>query len=167
MKENDVDDQGNSMFVETVINEQSNYLRVAANPTYTSDSTVDNGRIKIGTRSFQKLAGGYNGVFGRHDDTTELQGENAAVIEAYNLYSNPEEIDVNLFIDSGKGEEVKRRLITLCETIRKDSFAVLDIPKDKVLNNRGNESTDVVNWRKGIKGSSFNPNTSYAALYGN
>ena len=94
-------------------------------------------------------------------------GENAACIRAYNLYSNPEEIDVNIFIDSGKNVDVKNHLVQLCEVTRKDCFAILDVPRALVLNNKGSEALDMVKWRNGQSGSTFNPNTSYAALYGN
>ena len=88
-------------------------------------------------------------------------------MEAYDLYSNPEEIDVNLFIDSAKSVDIKRYLINLAEVIRKDSFAILDVPRELVVNNKGSETLDMVKWRRGQDGSTFNPNTSYAALYGN
>jgi hypothetical protein len=66
------------------------------------------------------------------------------LIDALSLYSNPEELDINLFIDSDKPSIVKKQMITICET-RKDCMAVLDPPIDLVVNNRGSEATDLTN----------------------
>jgi len=164
---NERDDSGESLFVETVINEKSSFIKVALNPKYTTDAEIDAGIVEFGTKNFVELTGGKNGKWGRADGLDYEVSIDSAVIEAYDLYSNPEEIDVNLFLDSDKGEEVKRRLIEICQVLRKDSFAILDVPRNLVLNNRGNEARDLVRWRKGQGGSTFNPNSSYAAIYGN
>lgn len=165
--ETDIDDSGNSNFVETVVNEQSNYITVVLNPVFKTTALIESPAIGVGMSVFSVLSGGNDGVFGRHSGNTTQEGEDAACIEAYDLYSNPEEIDVNLFIDSGKNVTVKDHLIELCEATRKDSFAILDVLRTHVLNNKGSEVLDMVKWRNGQSGSTFNPNTSYAALYGN
>ena len=67
-----------------------------------------------------------------------------AIIEAYELYKNPEEIDVNIFIDGNKSEDVKRNLVTICES-RLDSMLVADVLYSHVVKNKGQESTDMVN----------------------
>ncbi|MFW6014848.1 MAG: hypothetical protein ACOCRK_00255 [bacterium] len=46
-------------------------------------------------------------------------------------------------------------------------MCILDVPKELVKNNSGNEADDIVRWRKGQGDFSFHPNTSYAAVYGN
>jgi hypothetical protein len=93
--------------------------------------------------SFEQLSGGKNGLFGRHSDISTSEAENAACISAYELYSNAEEIDVNIFIDSGKNVEVKQKLIEISEVTRKDCFAILDVLKSHVINNRGSEALDM------------------------
>jgi len=163
----ETDDQGQSMFVETVINEQSDYVYVSLNPNYTTDSENTRNDIAFSTKDFITLSGGKNGVFGRDDTVTAQAAEDALVIEAYELYNNPEEIDVNLFIDADKGVTVKQKLIEICQDTRKDCFAILDVERGDVINNKGSEATDLVKWRKGQGASTFNPNTSYSALYGN
>lgn len=163
---NALDDSGSSIFFDEVI-KQSNYVVGAINPSFVTDEEVDKGGVNVGTQKATQLSGGYNGEFGRHEGESAQLSEDSAVIEAYELYENAEEIDVNLFIESDKGEEVKRKLIEICEVTRKDSFALLDVPKEYVVNNKGNEATDLVKWRKGQGESTFNPNTSYASLYAN
>ena len=165
--ESSIDDSGVSNFVETVINEQSKYINIALNPIFKTTTEVDGPAVGIIMTKMVKLNGGQNGVFGRHESASIQEGEDAACIQAYNLYANPEEIDVNLFIESDKGVTVKTFLIELCESIRKDCFVVLDVLRSHVLNNKGSETLDMVKWRKGQGGSNFNPNTSYAAIYGN
>lgn len=158
--EADVDDSGVSMFAESVINEQSNYILIAINPLFKTTMSDDAPAIDIAMDKFIALTGGQDG-------TWKTNEEDAVCIEAYNLYANSEEIDVNLFIDSGKGVTVKNHLIELCDSTRKDCFCILDVLRNHVLNNKGSEVMDMVKWRNGQSGSTFNPNTSYAGAYGN
>lgn len=105
-------------------------------------------------------------MFGGGADNGGDSVTDAAIIEGYNLYSNPEEIDVNIFIDSDKSETVKRRLVELSEVVRKDSMAIADVNYSHVVKNKGNEATDVVEWRKGIASdTNFNQNSSYVSVY--
>lgn len=150
-KENAISDDGVSLFAENYINQNSNYIRIDLNDVY-----IDK-EITIGTKYYEYLKDGSNGTGNATDSD---------IIEAYELYANNEEIDVNLFIDGGKSENIKLKLIEICETTRKDSFAILDVPKEKVIN-QTNIAESLRQWRSGLGGSTFNPNTSYAALYGN
>jgi phage tail sheath protein FI len=107
-----------------------------------------------------QFKGGFNGNLGVDD---------ASIIEAYQLYEDPETIDVNIIIDSNKSETVKSALVTLCED-RLDCMLTADCPKELVVNNKGNETVDLRDWRNGTGSfttTNFNENTSYAALYGN
>jgi len=150
--ENKIDDQGYSRFAETVINEQSDYIRIVLNASFKNED------ISIVTSSFQQFAGGAN-------DRGDSLGD-GTIQTAYDLYANADEIDVNLFIDSNKSETVKSYLISICE-IRKDAMTVLDCPYASVVFNSGNEATDLRNWRLGLVDPNLNENSSYAALYGN
>jgi len=146
----EVDDSGIRRFAETIINAQSKYIRINLDPDQ------KNSDITISTGSWQYFAGGSNG--GTLEDS---------VIElSLDLYDNPEEIDVNVLIDSNKSEEIKRYMISICET-RKDCMAILDCPSTAVINNSGSETDDLVNWRLGLATPNLNENTSYAAVYGN
>ena len=156
LDENAVDDQGRTKFVESVINNESMYMRIIISEDYKSEDVPSDWV----TDSFQRFGGGADN---NNDDVTE-----AALIEGYNLYSNPEEIDVNIFIDSNKSETVKRRLVELCEVVRKDSMAIVDVNYSHVVKNKGNEVTDMVEWRKGLSSSTnFNQNSSYVSVYAN
>lgn len=149
-----IDDQGATRFVENVINQQSQYIRVTL-----KDDMVDQ-NWTISTSSPVVLVGGDEGVAGIQDSD---------IMDALDLYKNAEEIDVNMFIDANKSETVKKYMNDICQA-RKDCMCILDCPKEAVVANRGNEVTDLTDWRKGINSfttTNLNVNTSYAAVYGN
>ncbi len=155
---NDLDDTGGKRFVEDVINQQSSYIRVSADISSIVDQNFPSA---LAIDDFYMFAEGSDGTGVPSD---------AGIIEAYRLYEDAESIDVNIFIDSGKSETVKRDLISICEE-RLDCMTTLDVPKNLVVNNKGNETTDLRDWRNGTGsfsgGTGFNVNTSYASVYGN
>jgi len=152
--ESAVDDQGQSRFCENKVNSNSNYIRMKL------DSSMIEASITSAIMDdFMVFGGGLN----NKGDTVQ----DADIMTALDLYANAEEIDVNIFIDADKSEEIKRYLISICES-RKDCMAVLDCPYSTVINQRGSEAVNLRNWRRGIgAGENLNENTSYAALYGN
>ena len=153
-----VDDQGVSKFAESIINRSSQYIRVNFNETAVdADWTVS-------TNTFESFVDGTSGTIDIADGVSP-----ATQMVALDLYSNPEELDVNIFIDGDKPLPVKKYMIQICES-RLDCMAVLDCPYELVVNNRGNETTDLTDWRKGLGSftvDNLNVNTSYASLYGN
>jgi hypothetical protein len=153
-----VNDQGISKYVEAIINQQSQYIKVNLNETaIDADWTVS-------TMTWEYMVDGSNGTIDLADGVTS-----ATQMIALDLYNNPEELDVNLFIDGDKPLPVKKYMIQICES-RLDCMAILDCPYDLVVNNRGNETTDLKDWRKGLGAfvdDNLNENTSYASLYGN
>jgi len=154
-KEKAIDNQGITKFVENVINQRSQLVRCTI-----KDDEIDE-TWSIGTATPVRLEGGIMGSMGVTD---------ADIMDALDLYSNPEEIDVSMFIDSNKSLEVKKYMNQICEK-RMDCMALLDCEYDLVVNNRGNETTDLKDWRRGINlfasGNNLNINTSYSAVYGN
>jgi len=153
---NALDDTGTTRYVESVINQTSEYVRVAISSNIIGDDVDAAVQAHLATLSadvWYNFGDGFNGT-GLADDGN--------IINAYRLYENSEEIDVNLFIDSGKSDTVKSDLISLCEE-RLDCMAILDCPKNLILNNRGNEALNLRDWRNMTIGTS----TSYASLYGN
>ncbi len=157
-KELSIDDQGRTKFAETMINETSSTIRVNFNSTQIDQPWT------ISTPTWQYLQDGTSGTIDQVNGTSE-----ATQMVALDLYSNPEEIDVNIFVDGDKSLTVKKYMIQICES-RKDCMVVLDCPYNLVVQNRGNETTDLIEWRKGLNSFSndnLNENTSYASLYGN
>jgi hypothetical protein len=153
-KERSIDDQGATRFVENVINQSSKLIRVKMN-----DDNIDQ-PFSVHTSSPVVLLGGSNGTVGITD---------ADIMDALDLYKNSEAIDVNMIIDSDKSETVKKYMDEICQ-IRKDCMAILDCKKEHVVANRGNEVTDLTDWRKGLglfTTNNLNINSSYSAVYGN
>lgn len=149
-----VDDEGGNIFVENWINDNSDYIRVATTASFRNKSFKN----KYQT-TYTNLGGG---VRGQGDSI--LDGD---IIEAFELYQDPESIDVNIFIDSNKSTTVKQTILSICEA-RADSIGVLDVPKSLVVNNKGSEATDCRDYRFGQHSTyNFNENSSYVATYAN
>lgn len=152
---NALDDTGSTRFVEKVVNQFSQYIRQAVSVDMIGDETDGDVIAHLATLSsdtWYDLGDGYDGA-GQTDDGN--------IIAGYRLYENPEEIDINLVIDSGKSDTVKLDIISMCEE-RYDCMAVLDCPKSDVINNKGNEALALRDWRNSVL-----PSSSYAAVYGN
>jgi len=141
------DDMGINRFAES-INSKSRFIRLALNPLW------KNQEIACSTSTWKYLADGSNG--------TANESLTSQCISGYSYYSNSEEIDVNIFIDSDKPITVKQYLIDVCEA-RMDAMAILDVPYDKVVYARGNIEEGLRRWCY----ETLKENTSYAALYGN
>jgi len=150
--ENRYDDQGRRTFCETIINQTSQYIRISM------CEDAKNSDIVISSDGYQDFGGGsdYNAL-----DPLDVVTD-ALVMTDLDLYANPEEIDINIFIDSNKSTTVKEYIDTICQT-RKDCIAVLDCLDSDVINNRGSEATDLRTYRR----ETLNLNSSYSALYGN
>lgn len=152
---NALDDTGISRFVERVVNQTSNYIRQAVSVNLIGDETDTDIIDKLSSLSsdtWYTLGDGSDG---------NGQAPDSAIIEAYRLYENTEDVDVNLIIDSGKSDTVKLDIISMCEE-RLDCMAVIDCHKSDVLNNKGNEAVDLRKWRNSVL-----PSSSYASTYGN
>jgi phage tail sheath protein FI len=150
--ERKLDDTGGNIFCENYVNSTSNYIRcqLSASAKNTDMSTY--------FMDYERMEGGQNRP---HTEVTD-----ADIIEAFEIYEDPESIDVNILIDSDKSTAVKQKLIEICES-RKDCIAVLDVPQSLVLNNSGQEATDLRDFRLGLHSTyNLNENTSYAAIYG-
>jgi len=146
--ENRITDTGQKKFAETLINGYSQYIRIAMNPDLIGQD------ITIANSTWEYFGGG-------QDDNGDSVSDGDIML-ALDLYKNPDEIDVNIFIDSNKSTTVKSYIASIAED-RKDCIAVLDCLSTDVINNKGNETEDLRAYRT----ETLNLNTSYAALYGN
>jgi len=149
---NAYDDTGRKRFVETMINESSNYIRVSLNQsTYTPIYDVSD----FFTSEWLYLTMGTGG------DTDFETADETSIIDALDLYENPEEIDVNIFIESIKSDEIKKHIVDICEA-RMDSMAILDPPMSTVVGHRTEEVGLLVSYV-----NTLSINSSYACIYGN
>jgi len=144
-----VDDEGANRFIESAINNSSSYIRVAMLAAQKSLA------ITLSTSEWQQFGGG---ISGNDDDISE-----GNIQLDFDLYANSEQIDVNMFIDSGKSTTIKSYIASICKDTRKDCMAILDCLKADVVNNPGSEATCLRTYSL----ETLNINNSYAALYGN
>lgn len=152
---NSRDDEGATMYAPNVINDQSSYIRVAVAGSFLNKSFKNKYMV-----NYSNLGGG---VLNQGDTVSDSD-----IIEAYELYADPETIDVNLFIDSNKSTTVKDAILSICQNSRKDAVGVMDVPKSMVVNNRGQETEDLRDYRIGQHvTTNWNVNSSYVASYAN
>lgn len=148
-------DTGQKTFVETIINETSNYIRAALGAGYDKYTNVSD----LKTIDWIELSSG--------NDASDTATDDTSIENALRLYENPEEIDVNIFIDSDKSTYIKGVMNDICVS-RKDAMAVLDVLMGDVVSNRGSETTDLKDYVKGgVNPSVLDINSSYSAIYGN
>jgi hypothetical protein len=128
------DGYGNSIFVENVL-ANNDYVRAVVNPdTYSAYPKTFTTAVS--------LAGG--------DDGAAVQV--GKIVDRYNLFSNTEEYDVDLFIQGGiGGDTLRTALVNLAEG-RGDAVAVLDVDEGTY------KVADIQTWRN----TNFLVSSSYA-----
>lgn len=130
-----VDNYGNSMYVEDVINGSSNYIQVFVNTNMYDDVFPDEVAIPE-TVSMLELVGGQSGVW---SDTIDDEGREvkAEVIkyrdlcDAWDLFMDRSQITVSLLMNSGyvtaSNTSYQDKMIQIAEH-RRDCFCLLDVP---------------------------------------
>jgi len=139
-----IDGYGVQLNIQEHINKRSAYIRVAQNYDQ-ADFVANPTRQFINTLVSQSLVGGVNP---RRATSSEL-------MEAWDLYADPEVIDVNILINGGYAQpEIQIKMAELCES-RMDCVAILDTPPME------QSTQDAINYRR----NTLMVDSSYAALY--
>lgn len=133
---------------------------ITRNSKYICAFTNINETFNVFTFAAESLVGGVNGTINASD-----------FMSGYELFSNSEEFDVNLIVDSHNPifsnsadlATLQQYIIDNIVETRKDCFAILTVPKGTVVNNKGDEATQVVAYKNVI----LNRPTTYGAIYGN
>lgn len=134
----EVDEDGNQMFIEDVINSQSNYIRFKNNelcPTFDFVTTAQ-----------ETLSGGSDGARVTNDQ----------IIEAWEKYADPERIEVSLLVNSGYTHHLVQHKMLEIAARRQDAYAILDLPSDK------QKVADAVAYRR----QTLNANSYFGGIYG-
>lgn len=137
-REYEIDGNGNQMFVEDAINGRSAYIKVKNNGLCPI--------VAVRNEVFEFLGGGTDG-----DTVTSDQ-----IAEAWDLYDDPEELDVNILIDSGYTTPFVHRKMDAIASSRGDAVAILNVPDSEF------EVSNAVNYKR----NTLNLNSSYSAIYG-
>ena len=150
-------EDGSTNYYKTVLNNGSAYIYWANDRSGASSansaSLTNSSNAKPVTLSFVE---GQDG----DDETTMGMG---TLLAGYDLYSSAESVDISLVL-TGKsrggtnGEQVANYLIDNIAEVRKDCVVFVSPAKEDVVNNAGDESTDIVTFRDSLR------STSYAVL---
>lgn len=138
-------DDGSDNYFPTVINNQSRYINIDETATLSEFYAFD-----------ETLAGGSDGS----DESTIALG---SLQMGYDLFDTVENIDISLILQgkargtSNEGELAQYIISNIAEA-RKDCIALISPDRDSVVNNAGNELTDILAFRATIN------NTSYAVM---
>lgn len=129
---------GTSAYYKEVINRQSAYIWWMDHPTagtnWGSLASAETEYALLPTALTVTLTGGVSA-----DAPTD--GE---IIEGYMIYANDEVYDVSLIVSGGVSNVVKNALITNIAEVRMDCVAYISPNLDDVVNNVGQEATDIV-----------------------
>lgn len=141
---------GTSAYYKEVINRQSKYIwwmdhPVGATNWGTNAADTDTDFYNLPTALTVSLTLGVSA-------DSPVDGE---IIEGYMLFANDELYDVSLIVSGGVSNTVKNALISNIAEVRKDCVVFCSPAMDDVVNNIGQEATDVV-------ANKVNISTSYA-----
>ena len=138
---------GSSNYYKEVINSRSKWVWWTAH----NEDGTDWGSTASGT-SFASLTDADDFVLAGGSDTLSTVGD---LQRAYDLFQNPDAINVSLLM-TGKttGATIPNYVISIAES-RKDTLVFLSPDFDDVVNNVGNEATDILSGRASITSSSY------------
>lgn len=151
-----VNDANKQLYIADQVNENSAFIRIKFNTSH-AEFSVTNRPLLLNA-----IGGGI-----RDDVNNELNGQlilgdngdaitTGDIINAWDRYIDPEEIDVNILINAGYSDPaIQLKMDTICE-VRQDCIAILDLPSDM------QETSDAINYRRNV----LNLNSSLSAMYG-
>lgn len=164
------DSLGSYMFGPKLVNGNSNYIYffisnseiAAAGTTLVTTRRTFLGFTEYDTANgFDKLTGEIPG-----SGLGDLTGEILAAWQAN--FTNPEDIEVDILIDPDYNSNIKRYIDQIAREIRRDCIAILNVPKDKILNTTTNKPiSNPYTTMKNYVATELNINSSYSAIYGN
>lgn len=134
----EVDETGQQMFIEDVINNQSNYVRYKHNPLCPLFDIV--------TQTTETMGGGTDGARVTTDQ----------IIEAWDLYNDPDKYDVGLLVNGGYTHHLIQHKMLEVAAKRMDAYAILDMPSDK------QQVADAIAYRR----QTLNANSYFGGIYG-
>lgn len=149
-------EDGSANYYKTVINQNSNYIWWANDRSGALSNTSTNiASSSNGKPLTLSLAGGTDGY--EESNASLNLGE---VLLAYDLFASAEDVDVSLVL-TGKslggtaGEQIANYLIDNIAEKRRDCVVFVSPQKEDVVNNAGDEATDVVAFRNALRSSSY------------
>lgn len=156
-----VNSQGTRDFAPLVINGSSSYIYFFVNGSEVGASGV----IIQSTGRFNLMSA--------DSLTTNLGLLTGEISEQwFDKFTNKEELEIDLLLDPDYPDDLKRTLDFISQQVRKDCFAILSMPAEKMfnVNNEKPYADTYAKMRAYIQGGdplgSLNVNSSYSAIYG-
>lgn len=148
-------EDGAANYYKTVINQNSNYIWWA-----NDRSGALSGNTSLSSANTEPLYLSFdNGTDGLDESTISLTN----ILSSYDLFASSEDVDISLILTGTNrggthGEQLANYLIDNIAEKRKDCVVFVSPQKADVVNNIGDESTDIVAFRNALR------STSYAVL---
>jgi hypothetical protein len=146
-------DDGSSNYYVNVINDQSKYVYIlnhALNSNNVANTTTwglpaSNTTFAQGLNEYTSLLAG-----GSYTTPTDAQ-----LVLAYDKFKNTEVVDVSLIMAGPHSQTVAEHIVDNIAESRKDCVVFISPGKDDVVNNAGNEVTDITSFRNDFNSSSY------------
>ena len=152
---------GTSNYYKDVLNNRSRYVWWLAHPQskLVAGANTNWGSVSSNT-SFQFLTSSVSTILtGGVDGTIS----SANVATAYDQFSNPDSVDVSLIIAGPADSTLAGQVIELAET-RKDCVAFISPQKSDVVDNYGNEASDILSYRTTLTSGGVTISSTYAVM---
>ena len=135
-----LDALGNSNYYKNYIFRNSKYIYAIDPISYSTTST--SWGVPMANRSFATLSSPQTvSLSGGADD----QPTDANLVSAWNYFANGDEVDVSLLLAGGVSTIVQQTVMNIA-TSRKDCVAFISPPSSSVVNQNGNETTNITTW---------------------
>lgn len=137
---------GSSNYYRDVINRSSNYVWICDKIGATWDDTSDTDYTPETAVIAYSLSGGVN---------TTSAITDAERIQGFDLYADPDQIDVSLVIGGVCSEDIADFLVDNIGEARRDCVVFISPPMDTVVDNTGNEERDIIDFRNKLNQSTY------------
>ena len=143
------DSLGNSNYYKNYIFNNSKYIYAIDPPNYANTNSTwgqplaNTNFATVSTPQTVTLSNGADNTITDADRTT-----------SYVLFSNPDEVNVSLVLTAGHSTTVQQYVIDNVANARKDCIAFVSPPSSAVINQSGNEVTQITSWNTSLARSS-------------
>jgi len=146
------DSLGNSNYYKNVIYNKSNYVYAIDPPQYSNTATTWGSSLAGVTFANLSTSVTLGLTSGADAATTD-----ADYVNGFSYFTNPEQVDISLVLTGGADVTVQQYVIDNIANLRKDCVAFLSPPSSAVVNQSGNEVSNITTWN-----ASLSRSTSYA-----
>ena len=142
---------GAKSYYRDVINETSAFVWFGDFPATTSGWGTPADALNV---NYQEIGIQTDDLSGGDTGSAPTDGD---ILQAYDLFADPEKVDVSLILSGPASQAVALGVIGIADD-RKDCIAFISPERDDVVNNTGDEANDARDFRSGL------PSTSYAVM---